>query len=176
MLRVRRLLYDLLKEQQIKLGYFQGSSALFFPEKSFDHLLGIADDDNIKALRKERIAKLRAIAEPTLGPLRITKLDERFRIEISAVGNAYVHENVEADEFTVDMVKLFSKHHVSLEEVKDLFRKHDECYEFQAVDGSGFEYIFSFHDLGKHPYYYLMHQDGEHMTYHRYLEIDEFLE
>lgn len=177
---MKQLFYDLLKEQQIKLGYYEGSSALFFPEKSFDHLLGIRDEMRCekgicRQMRCEKIAELKEKLEPTLGEVKITKLGERFRVEISATGNAYVHEHVKEDPFTLDMVALFSNHHVSLKQVKDLFLKHDEHYEFMEVEGSGFEYIFSLSDKQKHPYYYLMHQDGEHMTYHRYLEIEEFI-
>lgn len=167
----KKLIYDMMKEQQMKLGFEQETVRLYIPIQSLKHILGLEQDIS-KEEQKMQIGKFRTELEKTLGKVKITGKDKRLCIAISPEGSQYVHENIEENPFLADMIILFQKHHVSISEVKKVFEKYSQEYICLEQAGVEFDYLLYFKDKKIDEYYYCVKFDKGHASYHRFLEQD----
>lgn len=167
----KKMIYDMMKEQQMKLGYEQETVRLYIPVQSLKHILGFREEIS-KEEQKEEIGKFRIELEKTLGDVKITGKGERLCIAISPEGSRYVHENIEENPFLADMIALFRKHHITIEDVKEVFETYSQKYVCLEQDGVEFDYLLYFEDKKIDEYFYCVKFDEGHASYHRFLEED----
>ncbi|MFA9464213.1 MAG: DUF3877 family protein [Velocimicrobium sp.] len=169
--RLRSTLYEMIKEQQIKLGFAEETVRLYFPKDSFDKLLGLSREAS-KEERREAIALFKEMVKAELGNIKVTYKDERFCIGVSAKGSCYIHEHVLEPPFLVDLIHLFQQHDITIGDVKQVFDQTERSYICEKqVDGE-FDYLIHFEDSKEDPYYYCIKFDEGHASYHRFHQFD----
>lgn len=167
----KKMIYDMMKEQQMKLGFEQETVRLYIPVQSLKHILNLQEGIS-KEEQKIQIGKFRTELEKTLGAVKITGKGERLCIAVSPEGSRYVHENIEENPFLADMIALFGKHHITIDKVKEVFEKYSQEYVCMEQDGVEFDYLLYFKDKEIDEYYYCVKFDEGHASYHRFLEED----
>ena len=103
---------------------------------------------------------------------RFQRLEENI-MDIIAEQQAseYVHDHKEKNPFIYELVQLFSKSGVTMEQVIDLFEKQKSAYEVEIIPDGDFDVAIHFSDHSD-PYYYCFKDEGCHMIYHRFLPED----
>ncbi len=169
--RLEENIMDIIAEQQAKLGYLKEPVRLYYPLSSLQHLTGILGD----AENMER--ELRGFAEAvkdTLGEVQVsrsTRERDRFCLLCPEQASEYVHEHKEKNLFIYELVQLFSRHGVTMEQVIALFEKQQSAYEVETIPDGDFDVAIHFSDSSD-PYYYCFKDEGCHMIYHRFLPED----
>lgn len=167
----KKIIYDFIKEQQMKLGFEQETIRLYIPIQSFKHILNLQKDSS-KEEQKRQIGSFRAELEKTLGAVKITGKEERICIAISPEGSRYVHENIEENRFLADLIALFRKHHITIDQVRDIFETYSHEYVCFKQEGEEFDYLLYFKNKEIDEYYYCVKFEEGHASYHRFLEGD----
>ncbi len=170
--RLESTLTEMIKEQQMKLGYEKETVRFYFQETSMDAFLGLPystdwTDAQISSLQE----KMRKQAGGTLGELVITKKGNRFCVTIPPEGSAYVHQHVKENPFLREMIQLFQCHHVELAEVQALFERYG-AYRCEKADGLEFDYLFYFLTPDVDTWFYCLKFDAGHASYHRFTKED----
>lgn len=161
---------DIIKEQQVKLGYVEETVRLYFPDTSMTSLLNINTDN--KSELEQRLAKSCAECKEHLGNVLFTNSNGRICIIIPPEGGSYVHDKVQTSPFLVDIIKLFSNHHISIEDVCGIFKKYSADYVCEKQSTNEFDYLLYFNDKSIDKYYYCVKFEGEHAIYHRFARHD----
>lgn len=167
----KKLILDMVKEQQMKLGYEKETVRLYFPVDSLNNIIGLQNSAT-KEKRKEILQKFRMDLEETLGMVKITSIGEQFCIAISPEGCEYIHKKVVENNFLKEMIALFTQHNITIEDVEKLFKKYSNQYICKAQNGIEFDYLLYFEDKKIDEYYYCVKFDKEHASYHRFNEYD----
>ncbi len=169
--RLRNTLYEMMKEQQIKLGYVYETVRLYFPRTTLCNLLGISSINSDDELKKA-IHLFKEEVKDELGEVTVSRKEDRFCISVSAKGSRYIHEHVMEDSFLVDLIELFQQHNITIEDVKTVFDKTNMEYICEEQNGVEFDYLIHFMDNKADPYYYCVKFDDGHASYHRFHEFD----
>lgn len=165
-------LTEMIKEQQMKLGYERETVRLYFQEPSVDAFLGLSCSTKWTATEVAVLQeKMKEQTKDTLGDIAITKKGKRFCVTIPPEGSAYVHECVGENPFLREMIQLFQCHHVKLAEVQDLFARYG-TYRCEKAEGPEFDYLFYFPDGIVDSYFYCIKFDEGHASYHRFTKED----
>ncbi len=169
--RLEENMMDIIAEQQAKLGYLKEPVRLYYPLSSLQHLTGIQGD------AEDMNRELQDLAEEvrdTLGKVQVSrsvKEKDRFCLFCPKQASEYVHEHKERNPFIYELVQLFSKHGVTMEQVIALFEKQNSAYEVLQIPDGDFDVAIHFLDHSD-PYYYCFKDEGCHMSYHRFLQED----
>ena len=166
------MLMDMIKEQQMKLGYAKETIRLYMPETSLRAVIAPGQDVSEELLGKAIEVFEKQVAD-TLGNVKFRKLDSRYCIMVSPQGSEYVHREIPDQPFLADMIGLFSRHDISIQDVKDIFEKHSTDYACVKQDGTEFDYLLYF--TGRIPldgYFYCVKFDHGHASYHRFNHHD----
>lgn len=169
--RLEGNIIDMIAEQQAKLGYLKESVRLYYPLSSLQHLTGISGD------AKDMERELQGFAEEvkdTLGEVQVSRSEKeknRFCLLCPVQASEYVYDHKEKPPFIFELVQLFSKHGVTMEQVVDLFQKQKRTYEVEIIPHGDFDVVIHFLDHSD-PYYYCFTNEGYHMIYHRFLQED----
>ena len=163
---------DQIKEAQIKLGYAKETMRLYYPALSLSRLLnaGIEDDRELfKALEHDS-----AFDHTRLGKLTFALHETRIEVSVMPEGVEYVHRNIEASSFLVELIRLFQNvHGCSLDEIRRLFEKYDKEYICDKMpEGMDFDYVLYFKNKKIDKYYYYIKMEMGHTIYHRFTEAD----
>lgn len=169
--RLKITLYEMIKEQQIKLGYVYETVRLYFPRTSLCNLLDFSPTDSDDELKKA-IHLFKEEVREELGEVIITHKEDRFCISVSAKGSCYIHEHVSENLFLVDLITLFREHNITIDDVKQVFDKTKKEYVCEEQNGDEFDYLIHFINNKEDPYYYCVKFDDGHASYHRFHEFD----
>ncbi|MDO4632958.1 MAG: DUF3877 family protein [Eubacteriales bacterium] len=163
--RLYRNLVDSVKESEIKLGYDYGALRLFYPLATLNHLLQM----QVSAAEMQKVLEAFAGCEKeTLGALEISAAGERFSVLVPAEGVKYVHEHVEASEFLKELVSQTAAHGCSLEKAEAVFHRYSDQVVCKKMDHGEFDEVLYFADGKPDDYLYCLHEEGGHITYHRF--------
>lgn len=161
-------LIDIIKEEQIKLGYRSETVHIYYMLDSLNNILGTSYsiDEMQNLLNDLKTNGCR------LGCIESSHKGERFRISVSPEGVEYVHNNIDPSEFIVAFVKLISRHGITVDDVKKLFYDYSEKVHFEKVSSMDFDYLVYFEDGCPDDYRYCLTDEGIHLIYHRYTPAD----
>ena len=161
---------DVLKEEQIKLGYQREKVQLYYPLKSLNRFLGtrLHRDEMLEAL-----AGFKDEVRSSLGDVDITVDGKRFCFYIPPEGTEYVHLHTENPEFLTSLIRMVERHGTTMDEVTALFRQYSDhvCITKMPADEE-FDYLVYFEDGKPDAYRYCLTDEGGHVIYHRYTEDD----
>ncbi len=168
--RLTSNIVDVLKEEQIKLGYQKEKVQLYYPLKSLNRFLGT------RLHAQEMASALSGFQEevkPTLGDVKVTVDGKRFCFHIPPEGTEYVHLYSDPAEFLTALIRLVEKHGTAMEEVLALFKKYsDRVRIIKMPESEDFDYLVYFEDAAPDAYRYCLTEEGGHVIYHRYTKED----
>lgn len=162
-------LIDMVKEDQAKLGYFDGDIRLYYPLSTLNHFFE-SEDDAAKML--ERLSVFPKSWKETLGDVKVTASGERFCFLIPKEGNAYVKNALVEDKFIKDLIALVKAHGTTLADIEKLFYEKSTHVEKKVMDNGEFDCAYRILDDEDNPYYYCFKDEGCHIIYHRFLPAD----
>lgn len=163
--RLRKNIFDIVKEQQIKIGYRKEAVRMFYPLQSLNRLLGTELNET------EMESVLNSFAESVreeLGTINISCDKGRFCILLPEEASEYIHLNTEQNGFLSDFISTVSKHNVSVDEVIEVFRKYSDRVHVERVNNGEFDYLVYFEDGEPDDYRYCLTDEGNHIIYHRF--------
>lgn len=166
---------DQVKELQIKLGYARETVRLYYPTTSLAMILGMevpVEKSDFLAFR-QRLNEEPTLQGSELGALIFSGNRERMSVMIPPEGSQYVHEQVEASPFLLDLIQLFQEHHhCKLAEIEAVFARHGDYVCEKMPEGTDFDYVMYFEDFSIDEYYYCIKMEMGHTIYHRFMQED----
>lgn len=160
---------DVIKEEQIKLGYRKEQIRLYYPLSSLNLILGKElECEDMKKYLEEYFLERKEI----FGEVNVSYKGERFCLHLSDTASEYVNNHTEKTGFLYDFIEKISAHDVKINELVDLFHKYSDDVYFEKMENSEFDYLIYFVDGKPDSYWYLLTEEGHHITYHRYTKQD----
>ena len=163
--RLKNNIFDVIKEQQIKLGYRKEAIRLYYPLQSLNRLLGTEINET------EMKSVLEAFAESVkeeLGLIFISCDKNRFCLFLPEEASEYIYTHTEHDGFIYDFIAAVSKHNVSVDDIIRVFRKYSDNVHFEKVNHGEFDYLVYFENGEPDNYRYCLTDKGDHISYHRF--------
>lgn len=162
---------DQIKEAQIKLGYERETMRFYYMPATLQTLL------HTEIATAEELCRFLETSDEykdcVLGTLTFSVHAGRIEVLVPLEGAEYVGTKVTASPFLKEIILLFSKHHIGIEDVKEVFAHYNENYICkQMPEGSDFDYVLYFQDGQVDVYYYCVKQEMGHLIYHRFLKKD----
>lgn len=167
--RLEKNILDVLKEQQIKLGYRSETVHLYYPLTSLNRFL--ATDFNAEKMH-HALNEFISEKEAKLGPVDITVQGDRFCFAIPPQGIDYVHEHMDDNEFIRDFIGVIEKHGCGIEDILQQFYKYSDHVHVEKVNNGEFNYVVYFEDGKPDDYRYCIADEGCHLIYHRFTPED----
>lgn len=168
--RLKNNIVDMIKEEQIKLGYRSESVRLYYPLASLNRLLG--SEININQMG-QLLREFSDYVQESLGKLEVSNRGERFCLTIPPKGTDYVHEHMDGTEFICDLIRTIEKHGCTIDDVLEQFYKHSEHVHVEKTSHGEFDYLIYFEDGTPDDFRYCITDEGCHMVYHRFT-IDDY--
>jgi hypothetical protein len=166
---LERNIIDVIKEEQIKLGYRSETIRLYYPMESINNLL------NTDYTLTELPAVLNQFCESIkarLGVVRFSNKEMRFCFVIPANGVTYVHEKIEDRYFLREFIEKIRKHNCNLEEILEIFHKHSDHVICKKMNHGEFDYLIYFMDGQPDAFLYCLKFEDGHVIYHRFTKAD----
>lgn len=160
---------DLIKEEQIKLGYNSETIRLYYPIESINNLLGT--DYSAKELTSV-LDMFCDYVKARLGKMQHSNKDTRFCLIIPPVGVTYVHEKVEDNLFLRDFIKKISEHDCTLDEILSVFQHYSNNVICNKINNKEFDYVIYFKDGQPDSNIYCLNFEDLHVIYHRFTKAD----
>ncbi len=169
---------DTIKEWQIKIGYMPGSMKLYYPAESLADLLGLTEGEDLDAA----LLQFAEAVLPYMGRVSMSHEEEtregeshsgdRYCLDISAKGCAYVAEEAEEPEFLKRFLRVVTAPRADMGQVRACFagfakEKGVAWAEAEGVDEDGGR-VFYFKDYPADPYVYCVECNEFGVTYHRF--------
>lgn len=160
---------DMIKEEQIKLGYRKEKIRLYYPISSLNTLLGIhADCAQMEIELKSYFAQ----RQETFGEVEVSYRQERFCLTLPEQVSEYVYMHTEKEGFLYEFINVIANHDAVIEEVLQVFKKYSDNVYFEKIYGEEYDYLLYFIDDQPDPYRYCLTEEGHHLIYHRYTKED----
>lgn len=160
---------DVIKEEQIKLGYRSETVRLYYPLTSLNRFLETDFDIDEMCFALAEFSKK---AADKLGLIDITHQDTRFCLAIPPQGIDYVHEHIDKNEFIRDFIRTIEKHGCTIEDILQQFHKYSDHVHVEKVGHGEFDYLVYFEDGKPDSFRYCITDEGCHMIYHRFTVED----
>lgn len=162
-------IYDMIEEQQLKLGYLEETVRLYYPLSSLNRFF---DAQYSEEEMKVRMLQFAEDVKNRYGKIRISNQGERFCVAIPPEGARYVHERSDKECFLAKLITAIRKTESSLEDVLDVFRMYSDCVHVEKTTHGEFDYLVYFENGIPDSYRYCISQEGCHIIYHRYTKAD----
>ncbi len=160
---------DVIKEEQIKLGYRKEHIRLYYPLDSLNTLMGtVLSCEEMKTV----LAAYFQERDSMFGSVEISCRGERFCIHLPERATEYVHDHTPHSGFLYDFLEVISAHGITIEDVLAQFKKYSDHVYFEKMAGEEFDYLIYFEDETPDAYRYCVTDEGHHMIYHRYTKED----
>lgn len=160
---------DVIKEEQIKLGYRSETIRLYYPMESINNLL----KGNYSLA--ELIGILDQFCESVntrLGNMTHSNVNRRFCFTIPPNGVTYVHEKVEDSCFLRNLIEKIGSHNCTLDGILDVFHKYSDKVICSGINNGEFDYLVYFQDENPDSYRYCLKFEDCHVIYHRFTKDD----
>lgn len=167
--RLETNIIDVMKEQQLKLGYMSETVRLYYPLLSLNRFLGT--DYNIEEMGSE-LGKFCVEMREKLGEIKVSNKADRFCLAIPPEGSKYVHEHMKDGEFISDFIKTVGKHGCTIDEILQQFYKYSDKVHVEKMEREEFDYLVYFEDGIPDNYRYCITDEGCHIIYHRFTVED----
>ncbi len=160
---------DVIKEEQIKLGYQQETIRLYYPMESINNLLKVSQPinglenilDDFCGYVKER-----------LGGVYYSCDNSRFCIIIPPDGVAYVKDKVEDRYFLREFIEKIREPECKIESILSVFKKYSSRVISKEITNGEFDYLIYFEDGNPDAYRYCIKFEDCHTVYHRFTKSD----
>jgi hypothetical protein len=167
--RLEKNICDVIKEEQVKLGYRKEVIRLYYPLQSLNRFL----KTSLKA--EEIYPVLHEFAKTVaykLGTIEISNKGDRFCFTLPPVATEYVHNNTPSKGFIYDFIKAVSEHGTSLDNVLEIFYKYSgdnpENVVVEKKTHGEFDCLVYFKDGNPDDFRYCLTDEGCHVIYHRF--------
>jgi hypothetical protein len=168
-LKLEQNICDVIKEEQIKLGYRREVIRLYYPLLSLNHFL--KTDLDIAGMNTALKEFARSV-QCRLGSIVVSNEGERFCFCLPAQASEYVHTHTEQKGFLYDFIGEVSGHDTSIEKVIGQFKKYSDCVHVEKTAHDDFDYLVYFEDGQPDAYRYCLTDEGCHVIYHRFTAED----
>lgn len=167
--KLEQLLFDVVREEQIKLGYQEETIRFYYPLEPLAALLG---RDSTSGEWKQDLSEFKSYVRERLGDLTITGKAGRICFTIPPEGAKYVHDTAKDNPFLVEFIGLMSGGHASLDDIKEVFKKYTDHFVCKKIENGEFDYVLYFQNKSEDEYRYCVKFEGGHTIYHRFLPDD----
>ena len=167
--RLEKNLIDIIKEEQVKLGFRKEEIRLYYPLISLNHFFEANDDVDEMQTRLEQFPEE---VKKKLGDICVTHKKDRFCLHIPEQGSVYVHEHMAENEFIKKLVELMMNHGIKKEDILAIFQKEAKDIRVGDMHNGEFDFWVRFPEENEDEYYYCFKDEGCHMIYHRFLPED----
>lgn len=167
--RIKKNICDVIKEEQIKLGYRKETIRLYYPLLSLNRFLNTNYD--IEEMQTE-LEKFAASALQEFGDVRISHNKDRFCFYLPEQASEWIYKNTEHSGFLYDFVEAISGHFITIDDILNQFRKYSEHVCFEKVQDKDFDYVIYFEDGEPDDYRYCLTDEQCHFIYHRFTKED----
>jgi hypothetical protein len=164
-LKLEKNICDVIKEEQIKLGYRCEVIRLYYPLLSLNRFL--RTDLGIEGMQAA-LAEFCGTVEGRLGKLEVSNRGERFCLCFPPEASEYVYKNTPQSGFLYDFIGAVSRHGVTMEEVIAVFRRYSDHVHVESMQDDDFDYLVYFEDGQPDSFRYCLTQEGHHVIYHRF--------
>lgn len=169
--RLRDYLCDVILEEQIKLGYEKETIRFYSPCASIANILHLTDKSQKSV--ETALVSFGDYVKDTLGEVTVSRCSgARICFLIPAKGAEYVHKNREKNPFLEELISLFLKHGITLEDVRKVFEKWSDAVSCIHIGSDEFDDVLYFTDGKPDAYRYCVKFDSGHAFYHRFTEED----
>ena len=156
---------DVMKEEQLKLGYRSEVVRLYYPLASLNRLM----EEELDVIEMEQaLGGFAAFTQERLGQIEISYAGERFCLAIPSQGSDYVHEHMDDREFICDFIQTVGRHGCTMEEVLQQFYNYSSCIHVEQLQDGEFDYLVYFEDGKPDSFRYCFKDEGGHIIYHRF--------
>lgn len=163
--RLEKNIIDVIKEEQVKLGYRSEVVRLYYPIASLNRFL--ESDYDVDGMN-QALSGFCDAAEEKLGRIEVTNTGERFCLSIPPQGIDYIHEHMENTEFICDFIRTIEKHGCTIDDILQQFYRHSDHVHVEKADHGEFDYLVYFEDGQPDSFRYCITDEGCHMIYHRF--------
>lgn len=167
--KLEKNICDVIKEEQIKLGYRKENVRLYYPLLSLNRFL---HTDLDAAGMEEALKEFSLSVRERLGTVEITCENDRFCFFLPPEASEYVRQNTADSGFLRDLIDAVSRHGVSMEEVIGLFKKYSGHVHIEKMENEDFDYLVYFEDGTPDEFRYCLTDEGCHIIYHRFTADD----
>lgn len=167
----KQIFYSMIKEQQMKLGYESDAVRLYFPETSLYRMLQVSEEAP-REVFKSRLLAVAEQMETELGTIKISRVKDRYCFTIFEQGSAFIHEQVPEDPFLRELIALFLRHDVTIDDVISIFEASKRPFVCEKMWQGEFDYMLHFEEEGQDPFYYCVSFRDGHASYHRFHAMD----
>jgi len=160
---------DVIKEEQIKLGYRSETIRLYYPMESINLLLGanylITELPNV-------LERFSEYVKTRLGEVTYSNKDTRFCFIIPSSGVEYVHEKLGDNPFLQEFINQISTHNCTLEDILIIFHHFSDEVICEKMNHGEFDYLIYFDNGKPDAYKYCLKFEHQHVIYHRFTKGD----
>ena len=163
--RLKKNIVEVVKEEQVKLGFSKEIIRLYYPLESLNRIMGTSFD------KKEMLQSLYDFSRSMkyfFWEIEISEENGRFCLILPPKTSVYVHENTPESGFLYDFIGVIGRHGILIDEVLSVFRKYSERVHFEKVSNGEFDYLIYFENGVPDTYRYCLTDEGHHIIYHRY--------
>jgi hypothetical protein len=169
-LKLEQNICDVVKEEQIKLGYRKEAIRLYYPLLSLNRFLGT--DLSIEEMKKALEEFCHHMGNK-IGKTEVSNAGERFCFLLYSEVSEYIYTHTKHEGFLYDFIETVSRHGVTIQEVIDQFRKYSDCVHVEKVNHGEFDYLVYFEDGYPDSFRYCLTDEGCHVIYHRFT-VDDY--
>ncbi len=160
---------DVIREDQIKLGYRSETIRLYYPLESLNSLVG----KHLSVTQMyEELADFCAEVKPRLGGIQVSGSKDRFCLAFPPQAAEYVHFELPKDKFLEEFIAVIARHGSTLSDVLEVFKRYSSQVHLEQLFQSEFDYLIYFEDGLPNDYRYCLTMEECHMTYHRFTVED----
>jgi hypothetical protein len=156
---------DVIKEDQIKLGYQKEVIRLYYPLGSLNHFL--KSELGVDEMRKA-LEDFAGTVKEKLGTIEITNEGERFCFCFPPEASEYIHSHTPQTGFLYDFIDVVSRHGVTMDEVIAVFKKYSNNVHVEKTNHGEFDYLIYFEDGRPDSFRYCLTEEGCHIIFHRF--------
>jgi hypothetical protein len=156
---------DVIKEDQIKLGYQKEVIRLYYPLGSLNHFL--KSELRVEEMRKA-LEDFAGTVKEKLGTIEISNEGERFCFCFPPEASEYIHSHTPQTGFLYDFIDVVSRHGVTMDEVIAVFKKYSNNVHVEKTNHGEFDYLIYFKDGQPDSFRYCLTEEGCHIIFHRF--------
>lgn len=162
-------IFEIIKEQQVKLGYRSETVRLYYPLESLNRFIG--EECSVKEMY-EKLKEFGNLVQDKLGEITISNEGKRFCLAVPPKGSDYVHENMDENDFLVGLIRVVSQHGCTLENILDIFSSYSQHVHVEKMVDCEFDYLLYFEDGVPDSFRYCFSFEECHVIYHRFTIAD----
>lgn len=160
---------EIIKEQQVKLGYISETVRLYYPLESLNRFMG--EECSVKEMH-ERLKEFCKMVQDKLGEITVSNAGKRFCLAVPPQGSNYVHEHMDENDFLVGLIRVVSQHGCTLEDIIDVFSQYSQHVHVEKMENCEFDYLLYFEDGVPDHFRYCFSFEACHVIYHRFTAAD----